>query len=186
MKIVKPNQAGISQAVEILKHGGVIVYPTDTAYALGGFFNSPKVIKRILKIKKRTDNKFTLIASSLSQVEKFFKLNRTQKQLAKKCWPGPLSIVVSSRFAVRVPDHKIAQNLAKAAGKPLIATSANLSGEQTLYSSDEIIKQFKNKKNQPNLILATGRLRKVKTSTIVQVRTNKIKILRQGEKKISG
>ena len=74
MKVVKPNKPGIKQAVQILKRGGVVVYPTDTAYGLGGIYNSKKVITQILKIKKRKDEKFTLIASSLNQVKKFFKI----------------------------------------------------------------------------------------------------------------
>jgi L-threonylcarbamoyladenylate synthase len=132
----------IRKAVEILKKGGVIVYPTDTAYALGGVFDDKKVIKRILKIKKRRDTKFTLIASSLSQVKKYFELNKIQLQLAKKYWPGPLSIVVSDRFAVRVPDLEMARRLARGAGKPLIATSANVSGRATPYSVKQVVRQF--------------------------------------------
>ncbi len=142
MTIVKPNKIGVQQAVKVLKNGGVIVYPTDTAYALGGIFDSKKVTQKILKIKNRKDQKFTLIASSLKQVERFFKLNSAQKKLARKFWPGPLSIVVSNRFAVRVPKNKIARSLARQAGKPIVATSANLSGQPTLYDSKKIIKQF--------------------------------------------
>jgi tRNA threonylcarbamoyl adenosine modification protein (Sua5/YciO/YrdC/YwlC family) len=196
MRIVKPNKIGVHQAVATLKQGGVIVYPTDTAYALGGIFNSTKVTKKILKIKKRKDKKFTLIASSLTQVEKFFKLNSLQKKIAQKYWPGPLSIVGSSRFAIRVPKNKIAQALARQVGKPLIATSANLTGNQTLYESKKIIKQFsarggsaaggKNKKNQPDLIIDAGRLRKRRTSTVVLVEKGKIKVLRKGPVKPRG
>src|SRR3989344_4494166 len=95
------SQKDIDLAVTILKKAGVIVYPPDTAYALGGFFNSAKVIKKVLKIKGRRDDKFTLVASSISQVKRFFKLNALQKKLASRFWPGPLSIVVSSKYAVR-------------------------------------------------------------------------------------
>lgn len=185
MKIVKPTKAGISQAIKILRQGGVIVYPTDTAYALGGIFNLPKVTAKILKIKNRKDKKFTIIASNLNQVKNFFKLNQTQKKLAQKYWPGPLSLVVSPRFAIRVPHHKIALVLAQKTGKPLIATSANISGVKTLYRSQEIIKQFLNKAAQPDLILDFGQLPKNKTSTIVEVRGDKIKILRPGKIKIN-
>lgn len=184
MKIVKPNKIGIQQAVAVLRQGGVVIYPTDTAYAIGGIFDSKKVTQRILKIKKRKDEKFTLIASSLTQVEKFFKLSSAQKKLAKKFWPGPLSIVVSSRFAVRVPNNIIAQTLAYRAGQPLIATSANISGKQTLYDSKKIIKQFANQKNQPELILDAGRLPKTKTSTIIKVLASKIEVLRPGSIKL--
>src|SRR3989344_1925047 len=109
MKIIKPNKIGVAVAIKVLRAGGVVVYPTDTAYALGGIFNSPRVIAKVLKIKKRSDRKFTLVAASLYQVEKFFKLNQPEKKLAKKFWPGPLSIVFSDRFAARVPKNEVAR-----------------------------------------------------------------------------
>ena len=180
MKIVKPNKLGIKQAVQILKRDGVVVYPTDTAYGLGGIYDSKKVTSRILKIKKREDQKFTIIASGLNQVEKFFKLNSTQKKLAKKYWPGPLSIVVSAHFAVRVPKNEITKTLARQVGKPLIATSANLTGNQTPYNSKQIIKEFINKKNQPDLIIDAGQLKRIKTSAIIKVTGRKIEVLRKG------
>ena len=180
MIIVKPNKTGIQQAVEILKSGGVIVYPTDTAYALGGKFNSKKVINKVLQIKERRDEKFTIIASSLNQVRRFFKLNFVAKKLAKKYWPGPLSIVVSNCYAVRVPKNKISQSLSQKAGFPLIATSANISGAKTPYQVQEILRQFVNKKNQPDLILDSGRLPRVNPSTLIKAENGKIKILRRG------
>ncbi|MFA6255464.1 MAG: L-threonylcarbamoyladenylate synthase [Patescibacteria group bacterium] len=192
MKIVKPNKIGVQQAVKILKNGGVIIYPTDTAYALGGIFDSKKVTQKILKIKNRKDKKFTLIASSLKQVEKFFKLNSSQKKLARNFWPGPLSIVVSPRFAVRVPKNRIVQSLAQQVGKPIIATSANLSGQPTLFDSKKIIAQFQSKKNtrlnlagqKPDLLIDSGRLAQTKTSTVVKVVGNKAIVLRSGAVKI--
>ena len=192
MIIVKPNKDGIKKAIAILKKGGTVVYPTDTAYALGGIFNSRKVQAKILKIKKRKDEKFTLIAASLAQVNKFFKLNSSQKKIVNKLWPASLSLVVSSRFAVRVPKNKIATSLARGSGKPLIATSANLAGTKTLYDSKKIIDQFENKKNprlvskrEPDLIIDYGRLKKIETSTIVKVSKKGIKVLRKGAVKVT-
>lgn len=138
MFIIRPNKKSILLAGRILRAGGVIVYPTDTAYALGGVFNSKKVSQRILRIKKRKDEKFTLIASSPNQVKKFFTLNQAQIRLVEKYWPGPLSLVVSKKYAVRVPDSAVARKLARLAGKPLIATSANIHGEKTPYSVKKI------------------------------------------------
>lgn len=180
MVIVKANRAGITQAVAALRSGGVIVYPTDTAYGLGGAFDSPAVTRKILQIKQRRDPKFTLVASSRSQVEKFFKLNSLQKKLAQRYWPGPLSIVVSNRFAIRVPASRIARMLCRRLGKPLIATSANLSGQPAIYQATVVISQFANKKNQPELIIDAGRLPRRKTSTVVQAVGNRLTALRAG------
>ncbi len=174
----------IKKAAAIIRCKGVIVYPTDTAYALGGFFDSPAVIKKIMKIKGRKDNKFTLVASSLNQVQKYFRLNAMEKRLAKKYWPGPLSLAINAKFAVRVPNNKLALDLAKKAGRPLIATSANLTGNKTIYSSGEVIKEFKNKKYQPDLIIDVGRLKKIKTSTIVKAKNGKMDLVRAGAIKV--
>jgi len=178
MKKISPDN--IKEAIEILRAQGVIVYPTDTAYALGGIFNSRKVINQILKIKGRQDEKFTLVASSISQVNKFFKLNAGEKKLAKKYWPGPLSLVVSPKFSVRVPANALARDLARGAGRPLIATSANLTGEPTLYDGAEIINNYQSRKFQPEAIIDVGRLKKIKTSTIVQVAGDEINVIRAG------
>lgn len=184
MEIVKADNQGLKEAAAVLRKGGVVVYPTDTAYALGGFYDSPRVIKKILKIKNRQDKKFTIICSSLNQAEKFFKLTAVQKKFVKKYWPGPLSLVVSDIQSVRVPKNKIAGSLARRAGKPLIATSANISGDGEIYDSKEIIKLFSDKKNQPNLIIDGGKLKKIKPSTIVKINEGSAEVLRQGAIKI--
>jgi len=180
MKIVKANQAGLAAAVQAIKRNRPVVFPTDTAYALGGIFDSSVVQRQIAAIKKRGDSKFTLVAASTSQVEKNFGLNDRQKKLAKKFWPGPLSLVVSKKFAVRVPDSAIAKTLARRVGKPLIATSANISGEATPYTIAAVIDQFADKKNQPMLLIDAGRLSKRKVSTVLDARGTNLKIIRVG------
>lgn len=191
MKIVKNNESGIKKAAMVLKSGGIVIYPTDTAYAIGGIYNDKKVIRQILQIKGRTDEKFTIICSSLSQVKKYFKFNVLKSKIATKYWPGPLSIVVSTKYAVRVPKNKTAQRLAKLTGRPLIATSANISGAKTIYSSQEIIKQFIKKKShrdlmreKPDLMINAGKLPFNKTSTIVKITKKGVKLVRPGAVKI--
>lgn len=185
MKVIKinfqvPQREIINQAVKILKSGGVVVYPTDTAYGLGGIFNKRQVINKILNIKGRTDKKFTVIVSGVDQYIKFFKPGQQSLALAKKYWPGPLSIVVSPSLAVRAPKNKIALALARAAGCPLIATSANLTGQPASYSGRSAARQFKNQKIKPELVLDAGALKKNKPSTIVKVIKDKVVLIRPG------
>lgn len=168
----------IDQVIKTLKNNGVVIYPTDTAYAIGCKFKSKKGIAKILKFKKRRDTKFTLIASSLYQVEKYFKLNSCQKKIAKKYWPGPVSIVVSKNFAIRVPANKIARNLARAAGQPLIATSFNISGQSAIYNLN--VRTTLGLSRHDILIINAGPLTKRKSSAILQCSQNKIKTLRHG------
>ena len=158
------------------------MYPTDTAYAMGGIFDNAKVVKKILQMKKRKDAKFTLIASDIRQVEKFFPLNKFEKKLAKKYWPGPLSLVVSRKYAVRVPKNALARELARIAQRPLIASSANISGKNPPFSIREFLKQHKNNPNKPEYMLDCGKLIRKKPSTIVKVNIiGTIKIIRKGE-----
>lgn len=153
----------------------IFIYPTDTAYAIGCDFRNQAAIKKIMAIKGRKDPKFTVIASSLFQVEKFFKFNKIQRKLAKKYWPGPLSIVVSRQFAVRVPNQPIARQLARAVGAPIIATSFNKSGQPENYS-------LKNTIIPPDvMVLNIGTLPKQKPSTVVECINNKIIVHRQGK-----
>lgn len=183
MIIVKPDTSGIKQAREVLKKGGVIIYPTDTAYALGGNFKSKKVQDKILKIKNRKDTRFTLICSSLYQVRTNFALTRNLLKLAKKYWPGPLSLAINDKYSFRVPDQVVARKLA-AGLFPLIATSANISGGQEMYDSKDLIKFFDSKKNQPDLLIDYGKIKKVKPSTIVKEEDGKLKIIRKGPIKL--
>lgn len=169
----------------VAKHvraGGIVIYPTDTAYAIGCVFNNRSAIRRIMQFKGRTDPKFTLIAASLEQVEKHFRLNSVQRALAKKYWPGPLSIVVNKKFAVRVPDEATARSLAKQVGAPLLATSFNKTGEAAIYSLDSRRVNLQLIASLPDdaVIINAGRLQKRKPSTVVEVKRQQIHIHRKG------
>ena len=126
--------------------------------------------------------------------QKSVKFNKIALNLAKKYWPGALTLILNSKFsipskfknsdyktlALRVSADKLAGAIAKKLKNPLTATSANLSGKGELYSATAVIKEFKNKKFQPDLIIDAGKLAKAKPSTIVKISKNKIEILRQG------
>ncbi|MBU0732078.1 L-threonylcarbamoyladenylate synthase [Patescibacteria group bacterium] len=169
-----PNQ--IEKAAHIIKEGGLVIFPTDTAYALGGLFDSKEVEDKILKIKKRTKRRFTLVACCQEQVEKYFDLDDCQKNIAKKFWPGPVSIVLNRKYAIRVPDAEIPRKLAELVGKPLIATSANISTEPTRYDLKDLeLKGY-------DYAIDIGPLPRKSESAILQCFQNDIKILRPGPK----
>jgi len=189
MKIVSIKNTGeanaLKQAVAVLRSGGVVVYPTDTAYALGGIYSNTRVRKKIMEIKGRKDEKFTLIASSASQAEKFFPFTAKQKKIARALWPSPLSLVVTSQFAVRVPNQAFARKLARAAGAPLVATSANVSGGHNPYSALRTAKAFSGKDAEPDMIIDAGILLKVQPSAVVRVlHSGEIEIIRKGPRSI--
>ncbi len=194
VKINKTNHtAVIKQAVDVIKHGGVVVYPTETAYGLGADFFNPLAVKKVYQIKGRDFKKpLSMIVSSLVMAKKLVKFDKISLNLAKKYWPGPLTLIQKSKIknqkfnakfktlGLRISANKLATLIVKQINSPITATSANLSGRGEFYSAAEIVKQFKKRKYQPDLIIDAGRLPKKKTSTIAMAGEHQIKILRQG------
>jgi len=196
MQIVKITKKTIDEAVAILKRGGAVVYPTETAYALGCDFTNQEAIAKIFKIKNRPKEKaLPVICQTKKQVEQFFILPPFGWKLWLKYWPKPISIIIKTRehknkktkpreIPVRISSHKVVRDLARKLDRPVISTSANISGSDTLYSAEEIAEIFADKKYQPDLILDAGKLPKRQPSTIVKIDNNKIEVLRQGEVRI--
>jgi L-threonylcarbamoyladenylate synthase len=180
----------IKAAVEILKAGGVVVFPTETAYGLAADATNERAVRRVFAIKGRELGKsFPMIAASVAMVEKYAILSPVLRKLVKKQWPGPLTVVAPTRtnnelskgvvrggtVAVRVSSHPIARELSRRLGRPIVSTSANLSGQPACYSIRAVKKQLGDK---PDFYLDTGRLPKRKPSKIVMEQDGKIVVLR--------
>lgn len=174
--------ADIQRAAKVLRNGGIAVFPTESSYGLGGQFNDHKVVQRILQVKGRKDEKFTLIASSQEQVQQFFELSPLAQQLAQQYWPGPLSLVVNDQFSVRVPKLSHIQQLAELVGAPIIATSANKSGNTAAFTLEEAKRELG--EDNVDVWLDGGELPKQEPSTIVDARTTPYTIIRQGALKV--
>lgn len=191
-----PNKKIINHAVKVLNQGGVVMYPTDTAYGLAADIKNRQGIEKIFKIKGRMNSKvLPLIAGSIKIAEQFIKLTPIGKKLAKKYWPGPLTLVLESRvrnkhlmqnnkIAIRVPDNKIAQMISQKLGQPITSTSANMSGYPECYSVAEFLNQAIGQKFLPDLILDAGRLKKIRPSTIADASGEKIALVRKGAIKL--
>jgi L-threonylcarbamoyladenylate synthase len=202
MKILKITKQSIKEAVSILNHGGIVAYPTETAYALGCDATSKKAVAKIFKIKNRPKEKnLPAICASRKQVEKFFEMPDAAWELWKKYWPKPVSVILKLRMTndelrikrqeipVRISSNKTARALARKLGRPIIATSANISGRAPIYDPKDLIKEFEGKKYQPELILDGGKLPPRPPSTIIKFQdvespTLNIEVIRQGEVKI--
>ncbi|NMC51939.1 threonylcarbamoyl-AMP synthase [Candidatus Kuenenbacteria bacterium] len=205
------NKKVVGVAVEVLNSGGVLVFPTETAYGLAADAGSKKAIEKIYKIKGRMASKFLpLIVGSLKQMQEFFELGEKELELAKK--HKGLTIILKIKnprprqakrggqkskirkiyllkgqndCAVRISKYKLARELALKLGRPITATSANVSGGENCYGLEEVTGQLKNIKTQPDLIIDGGRLKKRKPSTIVRVEGGKVEVVRRGEIKIN-
>jgi len=169
----------INQAVKILRKGGIIIYPTETAYALGADWTNKKAIKKIYKIKGRNaGKKLSVIVSNIKAANKYVRLDQTSKILIHKFMPGPLTLICPVRkgrdtLAFRISSNSFARKLTSKLGRPIVATSANISGKREIYSSKTLKKLF------PNIpIIDAGELGERKPSTIYDVQRRKI--LRKG------
>jgi len=159
-----------------LKSGGLVVYPTETAYALGCDPKSPKAVKRLFSVKQRDAAKrLPMIAASTAMAMRHLKLDRYGRILAKAFWPGPLTLVAP--VAMRVSPHPWASALSKALGRPVISTSANRSGRATVYDIPSVLKDLG---AMPDLVLDAGRLKPSPVSTIVRPSGGAMEILREG------
>jgi len=182
----------LQQAIKILKDGGIIVYPTETSYGLGGDWTRASVHRRIMAIKGRPVGKqLSVIVSSLSSAERYVRFNRVARALARKFWPGPLSLVLplkksKNTLSLRVSPHPFASRLVRSLGRPLIATSANISGSETLYHAEAVFKEFQDRHARPDLIIDAGNLPRRRPSTVARVHEDGfIEVLRQGPISIS-
>jgi L-threonylcarbamoyladenylate synthase len=185
--IKSTDKKAVQEAVRIFMSGGVVVYPTETSYGLGADATSNKAVKKVIALKKRAKTKKISIAfSDLKMAQKYLIITKDAERLAKAFLPGPLTLVVENRVkkkvGFRIPNNKLVRSMIKKLGKPITATSANISGEGDLYKIKDVMKIFDNK---ANLIIDGGNLKKRSTSTVFDVMERKI--LRKGpvsEKKI--
>lgn len=201
MKIIKydpENKASIvAEALVVLMSGGTVVYPTETAYALGADFFSPHAYTSIFSIKFRSGAKpLPVLVPDFHYATTVVEFPPEASRLASRYWPGPLTLVLpfiyskewphhKDKFlALRVSSHPFAQSLSRAFGKPLISTSANVAGEPPAYSVEDFVRQVQKRKKIPDLIIDAGALSHVLPSTIIKVDKTGSVVLREGPVKI--
>lgn len=185
----------LNKAIKIVKSGGIIIYPTDTAFGIGCRIDDIAAVKKLFKLRKRPDEKAVPILVSSVEMAENFTTDKTQltADLMKKYWPGGLTVVAKSRqsvpsivrgggetIGVRMPNHNSTLELIRKVGVPIVGCSANFAGEPTPYKMSDL---------NPELIklvdfVLPGRCSVKKASTVVDVTNGKIKILRVGAVKL--
>lgn len=164
-----PKQKVIKQAVEVLKNGGVIVYPTDTVYGLGCDIFQKSALERIFEIKKRKRSQpMSFICSDLAQIGQYAQMENSSFRILKKYLPGPYTFILDARresprkilgkrktVGIRMPAHPVCERLVELLGEPLLTTSANLAGEEAPPDPGAIEEVFGGK---VDLILDAGHL----------------------------
>ncbi len=173
-KIIKD----ISETVKIMKKGGIVIYPTESSYAIGCDATNAKAIKKVHKLKGRKSGKyFPVIVSDVNMARKYYFVDKKVERIAKL---GVTIVARKKRLpknigGFRISKDAIARKLSKQLNKPIIATSANISGKESLYKINEIKKLFAGK---VDAILDSGNLQKRKPSTVYDYQNREI--LRKG------
>lgn len=190
-----PNEKAIQQVVDVLKKGGLIIYPTDTVYGLGCDITNQKAIQKICQIRGINPDKanFSFICYDLSHISDFIKpIDTTTFRLLKKSLPGPFTFILNANnnvpkllssqkktVGIRVPDNNIARCIVKELGNPIISTSIHDEDDILEYSTDPELIHEKFEK-LVDLVIDGGYGDNV-PSTVVDCTTGGFDIIRQGK-----
>lgn len=139
--VLKPTQAGLLRAAQLLRSGAVVAFPTDTVYGLGASADDEVAQKRIYQLKGRpVGMPLILMVAAESQLEGYVHVDSQAEALMRRWWPGPLTLILHAigggTLGVRIPKHKVALGLLRHAG-PLMTTSANLHGRDPAMNAEE-------------------------------------------------
>ncbi len=188
LKASYPN--ALSHAVDVLQHGGLVAFPTDTVYGLAALPFNGEYVEGLFSAKGRNNTRaIAILIGDFSDLEKVVDhFDKLAERLARHFWPGPLTLVVKKQpnlpdvlspdntIGVRMPDNKLALALLCKIG-PLAVTSANISGEENTNTAEEVSRQLN---GRVHLILDGGRTSGGVPSTVVDCTTPSLAILREG------
>jgi len=193
MQIIKNLQEEV--VLDCLKKGGLVVFPSDTVYGALVDATNFDAVTKLLSLKNRPPGKpISVFVGDFEMMEKLVILNLRQREIIKKLLPGPYTIVLPSRhrvdkrlesekgtLGIRIPKFDPVNQLVKSFGKPLTATSANISGRSPCHTIESFLNQLsKKKKAMVDLIVDFGKLPPNKPSTVVDLTQEEVRILRLG------
>lgn len=187
-----PNPAILTEAVRVLKAGGIVAHPTDTCYGLAADIRNPDAIKKVFAIKQiPLPRSISIIVNSLDEAERFAVIDEETRLLAEKFLPGALTLVVPQRpyrwalpstnesIGIRIPNCAVSRALAKELGAPITTTSANITGQEPSFSGKEVMGYFEQAIEKPDLLLNAGELSSTVPSTVIRI-NDAVTLLREG------
>lgn len=185
----------ITKASEVIKSGGIVIYPTETCYGVGVNALDEKAVEKLIKYKNRPQGKAISVAvKDRTMAEELVELSQAADNIYNNFLPGPVTVVSKSRgkvakalesaegkLGIRIPDHKIPTAIIEKSGLPITATSANLSSNPNPYSVGDILKYLtKEKEDMIGLIINAGVLPQREPSTVVDTTLADLEIIRKG------
>lgn len=188
-----PDPRKLKRITEILKDGGIAIYPTDTVYGLGCDIHNARAVEKVARIKgvKPQKNDFSFICYDLSHIADYARVSNAAFKLMKKALPGPFTFILTAsnkvpkllntnkkQVGIRIPDHDIPRSMVQMLGNPIITTSIKDDDEIIEYSTDpELI--FEKFQHQVDLVIDGGYGGNV-GSTIIDATTDDFEIIREG------
>lgn len=200
MKVIKCDESSIKIAIDVLKSGGLIIYPTETLYGAGVDATNDVAVKKLTAYKNRPLGKpYSIAVTNTDMAEEYGYLNQTSKNLFREFLPGPLTVIIKGKhklakgvesedgkLGIRLPDYKFVRSLVEKFGKPITATSANASYKKRPYKVSDILDNLSQKqKGLIDLVVDAGTLPTREPSTVIDTTFDEPAILRQGEIKLS-
>jgi len=188
-----PQLRLIRQAVEILRRGGVIIYPTDSAYALGCHIQDKAALQRIIRLRQLNDkHNFTLVCRDLSELATYARVNNSDYRLLKAFTPGAYTFILRATsevprlmlhpkrktIGIRVPDHPVVSALLAELNEPLLSSSLILPGETEPMADIDTIRDTLSK--QVDLIIDSG-FCGLEATTVVSLVEGVPEVLREGK-----
>lgn len=185
----------IKKTVEVLKEGGLVVFPSDTVYGLLVDATNETAVQKLIAFKNRPPGKAISIFVAGFEMMNEVAHMESKRPILQKLLPGPFTIILDSKHTVsgklesekgtigiRFPDYHLIYDLVEALGRPVTATSANLGGRRPHYSVESLMNQLpKNKQELIDLVVDGGKLPRNKPSTILDLTEEKVKVLRKGD-----
>jgi L-threonylcarbamoyladenylate synthase len=191
--IAEPTAATIAEAAKLLREGGLVAFPTETVYGLGGDATNERAVAAIFEAKGRPQfNPLISHVLDAGEAKRYVRWSETADKLARRFWPGPLTLVLPrapnsaiallataglDTAAVRAPSHSVAQGLIRAAGRPIAAPSANRSGAISPTRAEHVADSLG---DRVKLILDGGPSLVGLESTVLDLTTNTPTLLRPG------
>lgn len=169
----------IEKSLNSLKKGGIVVYPSDTVYGIAVDATNPEAIKKLDSLKqRRPGQKYSYNFSDIDMIKKYTDISSNQEKILREYLPGPYTFVIEKNIAVRIPKNSIITEICKHFGKPLTATSANITGYKPATSIKNLDAKIYLK---ADIIIEDPTFEPKRPSTIVDISKEEPVIIRSGE-----
>lgn len=191
--IENPHIRIIHKAVDVLKNGGIVIYPTDTVYGIGCSIFNKNAIERLYKIKGKSKfESMSMICSSIHQASEYVHISNYTFRVLKKCFPGPFTIILQAKhqvaklmlsrqkeIGIRIPDSPLCEMLVEELEYPILNTSVTTTEDDLVFYPDFDADDLYT--GAAEMMLDAGPFHETIESTVARIKDNEVEIIRKGK-----